>query len=116
MAATSSARTVRRVLLGTVRHAAPLFGGRLGRPNVHAPVHEHRVDAHDLRTERLGHRAGGLGLPRRGRANHSKKGSHGHAEAALTGTGASAPCPMISPSRKCGWAPVMKASTNVPGL
>src|SRR5207249_435834 len=96
-------------------YAVPLLRGRLGRPHFHPPVDEHRVDAHDLRAEGLGHRQRRLGLPRSGGAHQGQEGPQRHGEAAFAPTGARGRSRgRSSPSRKWGCAPVMRACPNVP--
>ena len=100
-----------------VRDPGPLFGGRLGRADVHPPVHEHRVDRDDLGAEALGDRDRRLGLARR-RSDRRARGAavrHRSRRARPSPDGGRLPLTASSPSRWCGWAPTIRTSRNVPG-
>jgi hypothetical protein len=49
-----------------MRYAPSLQHRRLGRADVHAPIHLHRVDRHDLGAEVLGETHSNFGLARGG--------------------------------------------------
>src|SRR5215208_3452761 len=119
-----------------VRDPSLLLRGRLGRPDVHPPIHEHRVDRDDLGAEAFGHRDPGLRLAPGGRTDQREQRRFGAGTVARghhrTGAGSRGsggltlarlrslleppgPPAASSPSRWCGWAPTIRTSRNVPG-
>ena len=96
-----------------MRHSRPLGVRGLGGADIHAPVHEHRVDRDDLGAERLRQREREIGLADRGRSDERERRPSGHAGRPQTATASGAGT--SSPARWCAEAAVILACTNVPG-
>src|SRR6266545_2983912 len=103
-----------------MRDPRSLRRGRLGRPNVHPPVHEHRVHRDDLGPQPPREGQGGLALSGGGRSNEREerlRAGHQRAAAGSRDEPAAADplAPTTSPARWCGWAAAIRTSRNVPG-
>src|SRR6266545_3114024 len=103
-----------------MRGPRSLRRSRLGRSELHPPIHEHRVHGDDLGPQPLGEGHSGLALARCGRSDEREEGSSARHQLAAAGTrgepaAADPVARTTSPARWCGCAATMRTSRNDPG-